>query len=80
MKNKQKPKYLGLLNVGRINFNLYVCGMYLTQCETILSKNSNVFISFQNVKNTLRKHSTFNYVVNLKKKKYNQILSWLVYM
>ena len=27
-----------LLNAGRLNFNLYVCGMYLTQCETIFSK------------------------------------------
>ena len=26
------------LNAGRINLNLYVCGMYLSQCETILSQ------------------------------------------
>jgi len=31
-------KILGFLNAARINFNLYVCGMYLTQCETIFSK------------------------------------------
>jgi hypothetical protein len=37
MKNKYKMSKIPL-NAGRINVNLYVCGMYLTQCETIFSK------------------------------------------
>jgi hypothetical protein len=31
-------KILGFLNAGRIHLHLYVSGMYLTQCETVLSK------------------------------------------
>jgi hypothetical protein len=34
--NKTCPK--SFLNAGRINVNMYVCGMYLSQCETIFSK------------------------------------------
>ena len=40
MKNKLNTmsNILGFLNAGRIHLHLHVCGMYLTQCETILSK------------------------------------------